>query len=211
MVIGMTVDKYDVKVALKELYAPSSKDFTMVDVPRMQYLAIDGHGNPNTSPEYVAALEALYPVAYALKFMSKKELDRDFVVGPLEGLWRADDPTAFTTRKKDEWDWTMMISQPDWITDAMTDAAIATVTAKKGIPALKRLRLLELIEGTSVQILHIGSYDDEAPTLAKLHDEFMPAHGFTFHGDHHEIYLGDPRRVAPEKLRTVLRQPVRPT
>ncbi|PWC06074.1 GyrI-like domain-containing protein [Mycetocola zhujimingii] len=204
------MDKYDVKVALKELYSPSSKDFSLVDVPQMHYLAIDGHGDPNTSPEYAAAIEALYPVAYALKFGSKKELGRDFVVAPLEGLWRADDPAVFTQRQKDAWDWTMMISLPDWITAEMTDAAITAMKTKKGIPAVDQLRLLELAEGTSVQILHIGSYDDEAPTLAKLHDEFMPTNGLTFNGDHHEIYLSDPRRTAPEKLKTILRQPVRP-
>ncbi|AWB87739.1 GyrI-like domain-containing protein [Mycetocola zhujimingii] len=203
------MDKYDVKVALKELYSPSPKDFSVVDVPRMQYLAIDGHGDPNTSPEYAAAIEALYPVAYALKFASKKELGRDFVVAPLEGLWRADDPVVFTQRQKDAWDWTMMISLPDWITAEMTDAAITATKTKKGIPAVDQLRLLDLTEGTSVQILHIGSYDDEAPTLARLHHEYLPANGLTFNGDHHEIYLSDPRRTAPEKLKTILRQPVR--
>ncbi|MCP2031017.1 hypothetical protein L1277_001108 [Okibacterium sp. HSC-33S16] len=204
------MDKYDIKVAYKTLYAPSAQDFALVDVPELHYLAIDGHGDPNTSSEYTDALEALYPVAYALKFESKKTLGRDFVVGPLEGLWRADDMTAFTRREKSAWDWTMMISQPDWITADMVAHAIDTVASKKRMPPVNRLRFLTLVEGTSVQILHRGSYDDEAPTLDRLHEEFMPAHGLTFAGDHHEIYLSDPRRTAPEKLKTVLRQPVRP-
>ncbi|GHD49524.1 hypothetical protein GCM10008097_22470 [Mycetocola manganoxydans] len=208
--IGATVDKYDIKTAHKALYAPSAKEFTEVDVPRMRYLAIDGHGDPNTSPEYAAAIEALYPVAYALKFLSKKELGRDLVVAPLEGLWRADDPSVFTTRQKDAWDWTMLISQPDWITDEMVSAAMTTVREKKGLAAVERMRLLTLDEGRSVQILHIGSYDDETPTLERLHDEYLPAHGLTLHGDHHEIYLSDARRTEPARLRTVLRQPVRP-
>ena len=206
----MPLGKYDTKVAHKVLYSSSSRDFTMVEVPELHYLAIDGHGDPNTSVEYAEALEALYPVAYTLKFESKKALGRDFVVGPLEGLWRAEDMTAFTRREKDAWDWTMMISQPDWITEDMVASAIATVKAKKGIQAVDRLRLATLHEGIAVQILHIGSYDDEAPTLHRMHHEYMPAHGLTFNGDHHEVYLSDPRRTEAKKLKTILRQPVQP-
>lgn len=150
-----------------------------------------------------------YGVAYSLKFASKNTLGRDFVVGPLEGLWRADDPAAFLTRRKDSWEWTMMISQPDWITEALVRAAVDTVAKKKQNDALRELRLLTLTEGTCVQILHIGSYDDEAPTLDRLHNGYLPDNGLTFNGDHHEIYLSDARRTAPAKLRTILRQPVR--
>jgi hypothetical protein len=204
------VDKYDIKVAQKTLYAPSSTDFVIVDVPPMQYLAIDGSGDPNASPEYAAAIEALYPVAYALKFTSKNALGRDFVVGPLEGLWRAADMSAYTRGDRDAWEWTLLVHQPDWITAEMVADAVGAMTAKKkGGTALDHLRLLTVDEGRSVQILHIGSYAAEAPTLARLHDEYMPAHGLTFNGDHHEIYLSDVRRTAPEKLKTVLRQPVR--
>jgi hypothetical protein len=204
------VDKYDIKVAQKALYAPSSTDFVIVDVPPMQYLAIDGSGDPNASPEYAAAIEALYPVAYAVKFASKNALGRDFVVGPLEGLWRAADMSAYTRGDRDAWEWTLLISQPDWISVEMVGDAIGAVTAKKkGGAALDHLRLVTVDEGRSVQILHIGSYAAEAPTLARLHDEYMPANGLTFNGDHHEIYLSDVRRTAPEKLKTVLRQPVR--
>ncbi len=203
------LDKYDVKKAFRELYAPPSTDFAVVDVPELRYLAVDGHGDPNTSAAYVNAVEALYGVAYALKFASRKADGRDFVVGPLEGLWRADDPAVFRTRDKSAWAWTMMISQPDWITEDMVRAAVAAVAAKKQNPALAEVRLRSLAEGRCVQILHVGAYDDEAPTLTRLHEDYLPAHGLTFNGDHHEIYLSDPRRTEPAKLKTILRQPVR--
>lgn len=203
-------EKYDVKRVHRELYAPSAKDFTLVDVPPMRYLVVDGHGDPNTSPDYAAALEALFGVAYTLKFRSKKELGRDFVVAPLEALWRADDPAVFATREKSAWSWTALIAQPDWIDEQLVADAVAAVRPKGENPALELLRMEELHEGASVQILHVGSYDDEAPTLARLHHEWMPQHGLTFNGDHHEIYLNDARRTAPAKLRTVLRQPVKP-
>ena len=205
-----TNDKYDLKRAHRELYAPSAKDFVVVDVPPMTYLAVGGSGDPNTSPEYADAIEALFSVGYAVKFGSKKALGRDFVVGPLEGLWRAADPTAFVTRDKASWSWTMLIAQPEWIDETLVTEAVAAVRAKGEKAALDRLRLERLHEGRSVQILHIGSYDDEAPTLARLHDEWMPQHGLAFNGDHHEIYLSDARRTAPAKLRTILRHPVRP-
>lgn len=203
-----SVDKYDVKVARKDLYS-APKDFTRVEVPPLQYLAIDGHGDPNTAPAYAEAIEALYSVSYTVKFASKKTLGRDLVVAPLEGLWRSADLGAFVARDKDAWDWTMMISQPEWITAEMVAAAITTTGAKKALPALGRLALRTLDEGLSVQILHVGSYDDEAPTLERLHQEYLPEHGLTFNGDHHEIYLSDARRTDPAKLKTILRQPVR--
>lgn len=205
----MTDEKYDVKRAYRELFAPSAREFTLVDVPPMRYLAVDGHGDPNTAAEYAEAVEALFSVAYAVKFRSRNELGRDFVVAPLEGLWRADDPAAFVARDKSAWDWTLLIAQPDWIDEALVAEAVAAARAKGDRPALALVRLRELHEGPSAQILHVGSYDDETPTLARLHDEWMPQHGLTFAGDHHEIYLSDARRTAPEKLRTILRQPVR--
>ncbi|HEX6360514.1 GyrI-like domain-containing protein [Actinophytocola sp.] len=199
------VEKYDIKKSHKKLYSPSSREFTVVDVPEMRYIAVDGRGDPNTSPAYAEAVEALYGVAYTLKFASKNTLGRDFVVGPLEGLWRADDPTVFVARRKETWEWTMMISQPDWITEDMVQAAIE----KKKVRG--DLRLITLVEGTCVQILHIGSYDDETPTLDRLHNHYLPENGLTFNGDHHEIYLSDARRTPPAKLKTILRQPVSPT
>ena len=173
---------------------------------------VDGQGvpNPELTPAYQQALEALYGVSYKVKFASKKELEKDYVVPPLEGLWWAEDMTFFTTnRDKSKWQWRMMIMQPDWITQEMIEAGTAVVKKQKDLPALEKLRFETYEEGLSVQIMHVGAYDDEGPTLAKLHDKFMPENGFDFNGHHHEIYLSDPRRVAPEKLKTVLRQPVK--
>ena len=197
------------KKEFKPLYNPSSRDFAIVVVPPMQFLMVDGHGDPNSEPTYQEALEAIYAVSYALKFVSKKELDRDYVVPPLEGLWWAEDMDSFALlQDKSRWDWTMMIMQPEWISAQMAQDA-ARHAAKKELPALSKLRLETYDEGLSAQILHVGSYDDEAPTLARLHGTWLPENGYVPNGKHHEIYLSDPRRTAPEKLKTVLRQPVR--
>lgn len=191
-------------------YRAQRGTFRLVDVPEMQYLMIDGHGDPNTAPEFAEAVAALYPVAYTLKFASKRELGRDYVVPPLEGLWRADDMDSFTVaRDKSRWDWTLLLMVPDWIDHDRYSAAAEQVRAKKDRPArLDDVRLETLSEGRCVQTLHVGSYDDEAPVLAQLHHEFIPDSGLRMTGTHHEIYLSDRRRVAPEKMRTILRQPV---
>ncbi|RIJ77610.1 hypothetical protein D1871_06515 [Nakamurella silvestris] len=202
--------KHDLKAELHQLYAPSRTEFTLVEVPELAFLAVDGTGDPNTSTAYREAVEALYALSYAVKFAARAALDRDHVVMPLEGLWHADDSLAFTRRQKDRWRWRMMILQPDWIGAELIEECRTQVARKKDLPALPLIRHLRYAEGRSLQILHIGSYDDEAPVLERLHREFMPAAGLTFNGDHHEIYLSDPRRVAPERLRTALRQPVRP-
>lgn len=206
------MSKLDFKKALSTLYNPSAKVFSVVDVPQMNFLMIDGLGDPNLAPAYQAALEALYAVAYKLKFMSKKQLDKDYGVPPLEGLWWAEEMTNFTTqRDKTTWQWTMMIMTPDWITQEMVAAACAAATAQKGLSALDQLRFAPYTEGLAVQILHIGSYDDEGPVLARLHQEWLGANGYVENGTHHEIYLSDARRVAPAKLKTILRQPIRKT
>ena len=200
-------DKIDFKKTL-DSYQARAGEFRIVDVPPLQYLMIDGHGDPNSSAEYTDAVEALYPLAYKLKFASK-ELGRDFTVMPLEGLWWADDPAAFTTaRDKSQWDWTLMIMQPDWITAEHFEAAVARVGAKDAPRSLGAVRLESLDEGRCVQTLHLGPFDEEGPTLAKLHDEVIPSRGLRMSGKHHEIYLSDLRRTAPSKLRTILRQPV---
>jgi hypothetical protein len=203
------MEKKDFRKELKHLYVPSAKEFSIVDVPPMRYLMIDGSGNPNVSKEYKEAIEALYAVSYALKFTSKKELGKDYVVPPLEGLWWADDMSAFIRQAKGEWRWTMMIMQPEWITRTMIAKAVETVRAKKPIPGLSLLREEVLREGRSAQIMHIGPYADEAPVLARLHNEYLPQNGLVSNGKHHEIYIGDPRKTAPSKLKTVLRQPVK--
>lgn len=202
--------KVDFKRELRHLYGPSAKEFVVVDVPAMQFLMVDGRGDPNTAQEYTAALEALYAVAYKAKFLSKKQEGKDYVVPPLEGLWWAEDIEAFASaRDKSVWEWTMMIMQPDWVTQEMLTTAVDQVRKQKNPPALPKLRLETYHEGLAVQILHTGSFDDEGPTIARMHDEFMPANGYEPVGKHHEIYLSDPRRVASDKLKTVLRQPVR--
>jgi len=203
----MTSAKLDLKKTRKELFAAPKGEFVPIMVPRVLYLKADGHGDPNKSPDYGRAVEALYSTAYALKFACKAQ-GRDFVVAPLEGLWSAADPGSFVTRRKDEWDWTMLIMVPDFVDSGSFEAARAKAGAKLGeLPDSLRLEPLE--EGLCLQALHIGSYDDEGPLLARLHDEIMPAGGYAFAGPHHEIYLGDPRKTAPEKLKTILRQPVR--
>lgn len=200
--------KIDFKKTL-DSYAAKHGEFRIVDVPPTQYLCVDGRGDPNTSREYADAVAALYPVAYKLKFASKNELDRDYVVMPLEALWWADDMDAFTaSRDKSQWQWTVMIMVPDWTTGDHVAAAVAKVATGEHSPSLGKVRLETLVEGLSVQTLHIGSYDDEAPVLAELHHEFIPGAGLRMTGRHHEIYLSDPRKVEASKLRTILRQPV---
>lgn len=200
--------KVDFKKTLS-CYRARSGVFDTVDVPPLRYLMIDGHGDPNTSQEYADAIASVYPVAYSLKFFSKRELDRDYVVPPLEALWWATDMRSFTTdRDKSRWRWTVMIMAPDWIDRAMFSAAVDAVSSKADRVGLDRVRLEALVEGRSVQTLHIGSYDDEAEVLRRLHGEYIPDSGLRMTGKHHEIYLSDPRRVEPSKLRTILRQPV---
>jgi len=200
---------YDVKRALKALYAPKNRDWELLEVPPQRFLAVDGAGDPNLAPAYVEAVEALYAVAYTLKFASKRA-DRDLVVGPLEGLWYADDASVFTARDKTAWSWTMLIGQPDWVGDEQIQEAVAAARAKKKLAAIDRVRIERLDEGLCAQLLHVGSYDDETPALARLHGDVLPALGLRERGRHHEVYLGDPRRTAPEKLKTVVRQPVAP-
>ena len=201
------MEKLDLKKSRKELFSAPHNRFVSIDVPPISYLMADGHGDPNRAPEYKRAVESLYATAYTIKFLYKAD-GRDFVVAPLEGLWSARDPESFTARRKDEWDWTMMIMMPDFVDEASLQRARGKAAEKLGSIS-ESLRLETLEEGVCLQALHIGSYDDEGPLLAKLHNEIMPAEGYDFAGRHHEIYLGDPRKTAPEKLKTLLRQPVR--
>jgi hypothetical protein len=201
-------DKLDFKKILAGYRAPPGR-FEIVEIPDQQYLMVDGHGDPNTSLAYTDALAALYPLAYKLKFASKRELDRDYVVPPLEGLWWADDMDAFTaSRDKSRWDWTMMLMVPEWIDGGLFEATLAQVVTKDPPARVADIRLRPLSEGRCVQTLHLGPFDDEGPVLERMHHEFIPGNGLRLTGKHHEIYLSDPRRVAPEKLRTILRQPV---
>ncbi|MBK1783542.1 GyrI-like domain-containing protein [Prauserella cavernicola] len=199
---------YDVKRELKALYAPRNTTWSLVDVPELRYLAIDGTGDPNTAPAYAAAVQALYCVAYTVKFATKRGGGQDFVVGPLEGLWYSDDPDVFATRAKSRWSWTMLIHQPEWVTTDAVEQAKEAALAKKKLPGIADVRHEALTEGRCAQLLHVGSYDDESPALTELHERWIPDNGLRESGSHHEIYLGDPRRTVPAKLKTVLRQPV---
>jgi hypothetical protein len=203
------VEKLDLVRELKHLYRPPSAQPVLVEVPELNVVAIDGEGDPNTSTAYGAAVEALYAVSYALKFKVKRtENAVDYKVMPLEGLWWTDDMATFSIECKDEWKWTMMIVQPAVVTAGLVGQAIED-TAKKNLPALERMRFEEFAEGQSAQVMHLGPYSAEGPTIEKLH-AFIAERGYVPAGKHHEIYLGDPRRTAPERLKTVIRQPVAP-
>ena len=195
----------DLKKELKHLYQPSAKAVSEVEVPAMNFLMIDGEGNPNTSQAYAEAVEALFAVSYAIKFMAKKgELAIDYGVMPLEGLWWADDMSRFSVNDKDNWKWTMMIMQPSFISEEIIAQAISEVGKKKNLPALSKLRVEKFAEGRCAQILHIGPFSEEGPTIEKVH-QYINAHG-QLAGKHHEIYLSDIRKADPAKWKTVIRQ-----
>lgn len=192
---------------IQQLYKASAREPALVEVPELVFLMIDGSGDPNSAPAYREALAALYGVAYGLKFaLKKRDLASAYAVGPLEGLWWVEGPSAFSFDDRSNWAWTMMIGQPVPPPPELLEAAIGDVARKKSAAA-RQVRLAAYHEGLAAQILHIGPYAAEAPTIARLH-EFIAAQGLRPAGKHHEIYLGDPNRSAPEKLRTILRQPV---
>ena len=200
--------KTDLRSEMKGLYRPSAKAVSEVDVPPMNYLMIDGEGDPNKSPQFTAAAEALFAVSYTLKFMLKKGSPAiDYPVMPLEGLWWSDDMTSFASGDKSRWKWTLMIMQPSFVTAGAVAQAIADVKAKKGPATLARMRFESLAEGRCAQILHVGPFTEEGPTIGKLHG-FIAASRHRPRGKHHEIYLNDIRRAAPAKWKTVLRQPM---
>jgi len=212
---AVIMKKIDFKKELKEFYRPSSKKVSIVDVPKMNYLMLNGEGDPNNSQEFEAAVESLYGLSYALKFMFKnKEKPTgyfEYVVPPLEGLWwmKEDIPNdlIMIQQSKEDWRWTLMIMLPDFYTEQMVKEAKEILRAKKNPIALDKLYVSSLDEGLSVQILYVGPYKDEMPTIEKMH-KFAIEKGYKLRGKHHEIYLSDPRRTVPEKLKTVLRHPV---
>jgi len=205
-------EKLDLKKKFKELYNPSKKEISLVTVPAFNFLMIDGKGDPNTSPDFQAAMEALFSVSYTLKFMFKQgKLGRkvpDYGVMPPEGLWWMDDMTQFTVENKSRWKWTIMLMQPDFATKDDVQKAMEAAGKKKPIAALSKLRFEKYDEGLSAQILYLGSYADEGPTIQRIH-QFIKEKGLVLRGKHHEIYLGDMRHTAPEKLKTIIRQPAR--
>ena len=200
------METLDLRRELAGCYAPSRTP-ALVDVPDLGCLLVDGRGDPNTSPAYRVAVESLFTLSYTLRFSVKKEGLLDYKVMPLEGLWWTPDMADFSVDDKDAWSWTMLIVQPDVVDQARLDQARSTAAARKALPGLDEVRLERWTEGLCAQVLHVGPYAEEGPTIAALH-EFIAARGLDLSGKHHEIYLGDPRRSAPEKLRTLLRQPV---
>lgn len=202
------MSKVDLKKELKHLYQPSPKKVVLVDVPRMNFLMTDGRGDPHTSRQFQEAVEALYGVSYGIKFGLKQQgTDPDYTVMPLEGLWWMADGRDFDMDARDEWIWTLMIMQPDHVTQDVVNLILAQQREKKNSPSLERMRFEPFEEGLSAQIMHLGPYADEGPTIQKIHN-FAKEQGHELRGTHHEIYLGDPRRTKPERLKTVLRQPV---
>jgi hypothetical protein len=201
------MEKVDLKKELKNLYNPSPKEVTSVDVPAMNFLMIDGEGSPS-SPQYREAIEALFSVSYTLKFMVKKGKGVDYAVMPLEGLWWVDDMTKFSAERKDEWKWTAMIMQPKYVAPEDVKLAIEQTRKKKSLPALSKLRFESFHEGKAAEIMHIGPFSAEGPNIAKMH-AFILGSGCALSGKHHEIYLNDPSKTAPEKLKTILRQPMK--
>ena len=200
------MDKIDLKSELKFLYKPSAREVVEVDVPAFKFLMIDGNGNPNTSREYKQAVEALYSVSYAIKFVLKRKKGLDYVVMPLEGLWWADDLASFNRDEKDSWKWTMMIMQPPEASKELVQASITSVRDKKDLPGLEKVRFAQFKEGRSAQIMHIGPFSEEGPTIRRVHDYI--ASRSALRGKHHEIYLSDIRKAAPERWKTIIRQPM---
>ncbi len=199
--------KIDFKKEFKHLYSPPKGKFSIVDVPAMNFLMVDGVGYPVGNLLYEQALETLYGMSYGLKFASKAQ-GKDYVVPPLEGLWWMENMNEFSMDRKDEWEWTMMIMQPEWVTRNMVDGVIVDVAQKKDLPALEKLRLKIYHEGLSVQTFYVGPYSEEGPTIASMHAH-IETEEYLLTGKHHEIYLNDARKTAPEKLKTVIRQPIK--
>ena len=198
--------KIDLKKEFKELYTARA-ECSVVEVPELTYLMIDGTGDPNSAQEYRDAVSALFSVAYKAKFIAKADTGVDHTVMPLEGLWWADDMTNFSTADKSDWKWTMLIAQPDHVSANHVAEAVEHATTTKKLEAATSIRLERWAEGRAAQLLHIGPYAEETPNIEKLH-AFISESGLSLRDKHHEIYLSDPSRVAPEKMKTIIRQPV---
>jgi hypothetical protein len=200
------MDKIDLKKSLKHLYQPSSVNVAQVDVPTMNYLMIDGEGDPNTSKTYADAVETLFMVSYAVKFAVKKGAAIDYGVMPLEGLWWADDMSRFSVEDKGNWKWTMMLLQPDFVPQETVENAINDVKKKKNSSAIDNVRFETWTEGKCAQILHLGPFSEEGPTIEKVH-KYIDSSS-QLRGKHHEIYLSDIRKANPAKWKTIIRQPM---
>jgi len=196
--------KVDLRGKLKYLYSPSAKEAQTVDVPKFNFIMVDGKGDPNAG-EFADAISALYGLSFTLKFTIKKKTAVDYPVMALEALW-GDASGVFDASDRKGWSWTAMIMQPEFVDSKLYRSAVEEVRKKKDLKSLGKARLEAFHEGLSAQIMHIGPYSAEAPTIERLH-EYIKDSGGMPRGRHHEIYLGDPRRAAPSKLRTILRQP----
>jgi len=203
------MNKTDYKKELKQFYSAKIGKPVVVQVPKMNFIMIDGRGDPNTSQEYIDAMQALYSVAYTIKFISKLKYSHDFRVMPLEGLWWTERMADFSVTDKSNWLWTAMIMQPDVINKGIYDQAVKQTKEKKSPKSLDMIRFESYDEGRAAQVMYLGPYSDEGPTIQQLH-QFIEEQGGTLEETtmhHHEIYLGDPRRTDPANLKTIIRQP----
>jgi hypothetical protein len=202
------MDKLDLLKQKKDLYSASLNIVKFLTIPPANYLMISGEGDPNISQFYKDSLQALYSLAYSLKFTVKKgNPSIDFKVMPLEGLWWIDNMNLFSVKEKGDWKWTMMILQPDFIHNDLVKEICEQVIQKKGLLLTKKVRFEHYIEGDCAQLLHLGPYSAEGENIEKLHAT-ISEHGFYRKGKHHEIYLNTPLKTAPEKLKTIIRQPI---
>jgi hypothetical protein len=199
--------KLDLRKDLKQFYSPSAKEVELVELPYLNFIMVDGRGDPNTSSAYRESIELLYSLSYTLKFAIKKEEGIEYPVMALEGLWSVPEEGSFSMANRDSWLWTSMMVQPPCVTDRWFRRAVEMVKEKKELPSLGSARLEGFAEGLSAQVMHVGPYSAEAPTIARLHS-FIRERGYFPRGRHHEIYLGDPRRASPDRLKTIVRQPV---
>jgi hypothetical protein len=201
------VPKVDLKRSMRRLYFPPSGQPVLVDVPELEFLMVDGRGAPGEKA-YGDAVEALFSVSFGLKFMIKRlDPEDDYTVMPLESLWWTKDPEAFDIESRADWRWTAMIVQPPAVTPSLVERAVVDAAAKHRSPALKKIRFEHFREGLAAQLMHVGPYAEELSTIEKLH-AFIAEHDYPMRGKHHEIYLSDPRRCAPARMKTVIRQPV---
>ncbi|MFB3739383.1 MAG: GyrI-like domain-containing protein [Candidatus Velamenicoccus archaeovorus] len=199
--------KVDLKRSMRRLYFPPSGQPVLVDVPEMAFLTIDGRGAPEEKP-YTDAVEALFAVSFALKFTIKRlDPEDDYTVMPLESLWWSKEHEVFDLEDRTGWRWTAMIVQPPVVTPSLVERAIADAASRRRSPAFRRIRFEHVREGLAAQLMHVGPYAEERPTIEKLH-AFIAEHDYPIRGKHHEIYLSDPRRCAPARMKTVIRQPV---
>ena len=201
------IAKVDFKKSLKQLYNPKQSNFHLVEVPPLNFLMIDGKGDPNQSKDYQNAIDALYTLSYGLKFALKTQ-GYDHIVPPLEGLWWMEKMEEFNLTNKEQWEWTMMIMQPDWINEEWVEKVRKNAMMKKDNPLIAQVRFESYTEGLSVQFLYTGAYENEAARIAEMH-KYILTNEYQMNGKHHEIYLGDPRKTSPERLKTILRQPIK--